>query len=251
MKKNNKILVVSLIVIIICIISIIIFMCINSNSKSNVPSESKSPTTNEESLNKDEVQKDISETADNNNQDVVKEENKEESDTTDSGDNEKSSNDKSSVNNKSSTNKQQNTSEQSNNNQTSTNSTQNNQPSTSQQTSEKTQKEKDEELWNKFINDPSTLKLLSSNQIDFYSREKQIEERDKWVNLGYTVREPNACLPLSSETRCVYSLLIYIPMGLCNEVKENILVDWHEKNYIGVVSKAKELGYSCEGYHDR
>lgn len=112
------------------------------------------------------------------------------------------------------------------------------------------QVDKDEKVWNEFKSNPVTLMILESDKPDWETKSEQEEEAQKWINLGYRVEEPFTCIDLSSGRKCLYSLLVYLPKGVCNETSEEISINWRQKNYIGIVSYAKSLGYSCEGYQD-
>ena len=101
----------------------------------------------------------------------------------------------------------------------------------------------DEEDFNNFVNDYSTLLILGGN-IDFYSESEQITESNKWVNLGYRTELPKACTYLSSGQRCVYSLFVYAGEGACG-TRNSIKVDWRSRNYIDSRTYLESLGYSC------
>ena len=80
--------------------------------------------------------------------------------------------------------------------------------------------------------------------------EEQQREAKKWYNLGYRVEPARACTELSTGTKCVYGISVYIPGGTCGEVVGDILIDWHERKYITNVARAKEMGYECKGYEE-
>ena len=101
----------------------------------------------------------------------------------------------------------------------------------------------DEEDFNNFVNDYSTLLILGGT-IDFYSESEQITESNKWVNLGYRTELPKACTYLSSGQRCVYSLFVYAGEGACG-TRNSIKVDWRSRNYIDSRTYLESLGYSC------
>lgn len=108
----------------------------------------------------------------------------------------------------------------------------------------------DEKLWEEFKKDPFVLMVLEADSIDWESKAEQDVEANKWINLGYRVEMPYQCIYLSSGNRCVYGLVVYLPKGVCNETPNEIKIDWRKRNYIGIITYAKNLGYSCEGYHD-
>lgn len=130
--------------------------------------------------------------------------------------------------------------------------TSNNQSSTPKEEvkKEETSKSKDERLWEEFKKDPLTLMILDADAPDWESKKEQQVEAKKWIDLGYRVEEPYACINLSSGERCVYSLLVFMSKGVCNETPTEIQIDWRKKNYIGIVAYAKSLGYECKGYQD-
>lgn len=115
---------------------------------------------------------------------------------------------------------------------------------------EETSKSEDERLWEEFKKDPLTLMILDADAPDWESKKEQQAEAKKWIDLGYRVEEPYACINLSSGERCVYSLLVFMSKGVCNETPTEIKIDWRKKNYIGIVAYAKSLGYECKGYQD-
>lgn len=115
---------------------------------------------------------------------------------------------------------------------------------------EETSKSEDEKLWEEFKKDPLTLMILDADAPDWESKSEQSKEAKKWIDLGYRVEEPYACITLSSGERCVYGLLVFMSKGVCNETPTEIKIDWRKKNYIGIVAYAKSLGYKCEGYQD-
>ena len=149
------------------------------------------------------------------------------------------------TNNASSTNN--NTSNSSNN---SNNSNSSGNQNTSNETNSNEPINQDEKLWEEFKNDPFVLMVLEADSIDWESKSEQDIEANKWINLGYRVEMPYQCIYLSSGTRCVYGLVVYLPKGVCNETPNEMKIDWRKRNYIGIVTYAKNLGYSCEGYHD-
>lgn len=108
----------------------------------------------------------------------------------------------------------------------------------------------DDKTWEEFKKDSFVLMILESNSIDWENKSEQDKEANKWINLGYRVEMPYQCISLSSGTRCVYGLIVYLPKGVCNETPNEIKIDWRKRNYVGIVTYAKSLGYSCEGYHD-
>lgn len=108
----------------------------------------------------------------------------------------------------------------------------------------------DEKLWQDFKNDPLTFIILESDIIDFESFDKQNIEAKKWQELGYRVELPKHCIDLTNETRCVYSLSVYIPKGICKEITNDIKINWRDKLYISAASYANNLGYNCEGYRE-
>lgn len=130
--------------------------------------------------------------------------------------------------------------------------TSNNQSSTPKEEvkKEETSKSEDERLWEEFKKDPLTLMILDADAPDWESKKEQQVEAKKWIDLGYRVEEPYACINLSSGERCVYSLLVFMSKGVCNETPTEIQIDWRKKNYIGIVAYAKSLGYECKGYQD-
>ena len=139
-----------------------------------------------------------------------------------------------------------------NNPQETKNPTSNNQLSTPKEEvkKEETSKSEDERLWEEFKRDPLTLMILDADAPDWESKKAQQAEAKKWIDLGYRVEEPYACINLSSGERCVYSLLVFMSKGVCNETPTEIQIDWRKKNYIGIVAYAKSLGYECKGYQD-
>ena len=139
-----------------------------------------------------------------------------------------------------------------NNPQETKNSTNNNQLSTSKEEvkKEETSKSDDERLWEEFKKDPLTLMILDADAPDWENKKAQQAEAKKWIELGYRVEEPYACINLSSGERCVYSLLVFMSKGVCNETPTEIQIDWRKRNYIGIVAYAKSLGYECKGYQD-
>lgn len=108
----------------------------------------------------------------------------------------------------------------------------------------------DEKLWEDFKKDPVVLMVLESNSIDWENKSEQEKEANKWIDLGYRVEMPYQCIYLSGQNKCVYGLIVYLPKGVCNETQDEIKIDWRKKNYIGIISYAKSIGYKCEGYHD-
>ena len=108
----------------------------------------------------------------------------------------------------------------------------------------------DEKLWEEFKKDPIVLMVLESDSIDWENKSEQDKEANKWINLGYRVEMPYQCIYLNGQNRCVYGLIVYLPKGVCNETPNEIKIDWRKKNYIGIISYAKSIGYKCEGYHD-
>ena len=130
--------------------------------------------------------------------------------------------------------------------------TSNNQSSTPKEEvkKEETFKSEDERLWEEFKKDPLTLMILDADAPDWDSKKAQQSEANKWIDLGYRVEEPYACINLSSGERCVYSLLVFMSKGVCNETPTEIQIDWRKRNYIGIVAYAKSLGYECKGYQD-
>lgn len=131
-------------------------------------------------------------------------------------------------------------------------STSNNQSSTPKEEvkKEESSKNEDERLWEEFKKDPLTLMILDADAPDWESKKEQQAEAKKWIDLGYRVEEPYACINLSSGERCVYSLLVFMSKGVCNETPTEIQIDWRKRNYIGIVAYAKSLGYECKGYQD-
>ena len=123
----------------------------------------------------------------------------------------------------------------SSNSQSSNNNVNNNVPSVSVNT--------DEQDWNNFINDYSTLLILGGN-IDFYSQSEQVAESNKWVNLGYRTELPTVCTYLSTGQRCVYSLFVFAGEGTCG-TSTSISVNWRSRNYISDIDYLKSLGYNC------
>ena len=101
----------------------------------------------------------------------------------------------------------------------------------------------DEQDWNNFINDYSTLLILGGN-IDFYSQSEQVAESNKWVNLGYRTELPTVCTYLSTGQRCVYSLFVFAGEGTCG-TSTSISVNWRSRTYISDVVYLKSLGYNC------
>ena len=81
--------------------------------------------------------------------------------------------------------------------------------------------------------------ILDADAPDWESKKAQQAEAKKWIDLGYRVEEPYACINLSSGERCVYSLLVFMSKGVCNETPTEIQIDWRKKNYIGIVAYAK------------
>jgi len=130
--------------------------------------------------------------------------------------------------------------------------TSNNQSSTPKEevNKEESSKSEDERLWEEFKKDPLTLMILDADAPDWESKKAQQAEAKKWIDLGYRVEEPYACINLSSGERCVYGLLVFMSKGVCNETPTEIKIDWRKKNYIGIVAYAKSLGYECKGYQD-
>ena len=130
--------------------------------------------------------------------------------------------------------------------------TSNNQSSTPKEEvkKEETSKSEDEGLWEEFKKDPLTLMILDADAPDWESKKEQQAEAKKWIDLGYRVEEPYACINLSSGERCVYGLLVFMSKGVCNETPTEIKIDWRKRNYIGIVAYAKSLGYECKGYQD-
>ena len=110
--------------------------------------------------------------------------------------------------------------------------------------------DQDEKLWEEFKKDPIVLMVLESDSIDWENKSEQDKEANKWINLGYRVEMPYQCIYLSGQNKCVYGLIVYLPKGVCNETPNEIKIDWRKKNYIGIISYAKSIGYKCEGYHD-
>jgi len=92
--------------------------------------------------------------------------------------------------------------------------------------------------------------ILDADAPDWESKSEQSKEAKKWIDLGYRVEEPYACITLSSGEKCVYGLLVFMSKGVCNETPTEIKIDWRKKNYIGIVAYAKSLGYECKGYQD-
>ena len=139
-----------------------------------------------------------------------------------------------------------------NNPQETKNPTNNNQLSTSKEEvkKEETSKSDDERLWEEFKKDPLTLMILDADAPDWENKKAQQAEAKKWIELGYRVEEPYACINLTSGERCVYSLLVFMSKGVCNETPTEIQIDWRKRNYIGIVAYAKSLGYECKGYQD-
>lgn len=139
-----------------------------------------------------------------------------------------------------------------NNPQETKNPTNNNQLSTPKEEvkKEESSKNEDERLWEEFKKDPLTLMILDADVPDWESKKAQQAEAKKWIDLGYRVEEPYACINLSSGERCVYSLLVFMSKGVCNETPTEIQIDWRKRNYIGIVAYAKSLGYECKGYQD-
>ena len=139
-----------------------------------------------------------------------------------------------------------------NNTQETKNPTNNNQSSTPKEEvkKEETSKSEDERLWEEFKRDPLTLMILDADAPDWENKKAQQAEAKKWIELGYRVEEPYACINLSSGERCVYSLLVFMSKGVCNETPTEIQIDWRKRNYIGIVAYAKSLGYECKGYQD-
>ena len=115
---------------------------------------------------------------------------------------------------------------------------------------EENSKSEDERLWEEFKKDPLTLMILDADAPDWENKKSQQAEAKEWIDLGYRVEEPYACINLSSGERCVYGLLVFMPKGVCNETHTEIQIDWRKKNYIGIVAYAKSLGYECKGYQD-
>ena len=115
---------------------------------------------------------------------------------------------------------------------------------------EEPSKTNDDKLWEEFKKDPITLMILDADAPDWESKSEQSKEAKKWIDLGYRVEEPYACITLSSGEKCVYGLLVFMSKGVCNETPTEIKIDWRKKNYIGIVAYAKSLGYECKGYQD-
>ncbi len=115
---------------------------------------------------------------------------------------------------------------------------------------EESSKSDDEKLWEDFKKDPLTLMILEAPSPDWETKKEQQVEAKKWIDLGYRVEEPYACINISGKERCVYSLLVFMSKGVCNETPTEIQIDWRKKNYIGIVAYAKSLGYECKGYQD-
>ena len=146
-------------------------------------------------------------------------------------------------------------------NNTTTNSNSNKENNTSEKVDTNTTTNKDSEkaesnvsnnddlLWQEFLKSDYAISVLETSTPDFATREEQHQEFLLWFNLGYRVEEPVVCLDLSSGQRCAYSLVVFLPKGVCNETEET-KINWRNKNYIGIVAYAKSIGYKCEGYQD-
>ena len=121
---------------------------------------------------------------------------------------------------------------------------------TSIETSNNETVNQDEKIWEEFKKEPFVLMALESNSIDWENKNEQEAEANRWIDLGYRVEMPYQCINLSSGNRCVYGLIVYLPKGICGETPNEIKVDWRKRNYVGIVTYAKSLGYKCEGYQD-
>jgi len=262
MSKKKKGLIIAIISLCIIIFSTIMFLSFNffdktKEDKSNTIEDSKvdnidiekEEQENDNSVINENEELEKEEEVEETKKEEVQEEKKEESknnnqQTTNKKENNNSS---SSINNNTSSNSNNNTN---NKNNTSEKQETNTNTNTNTNTETNNSENEDDIKWNNFLQSPFTKSVLETSTPDFYSREEQMAEQEKWFKLGYRVEEPVVCLDLSSGKKCAYSLIVFLPKGVCNETTEDIRVDWRKHNYIGVVAYAKSIGYKCEGYQD-
>lgn len=253
-KKRLKIAIISIcVIIVLCLVGFLIF---NFTNKDINNKESKKENNievkeeiKEEQIIEDEEKEEKEETIE---QEEIKEEQKEEQ-----LENKKENN----SNSQSTSKKENNSNSSSNKNNTTNNTNTNKENNTSEKVDTNTTINKDSEkeesnvsnnddtIWQEFLKSDYVVNTLETSTPDFDSREEQHKEFELWYNLGYRVEEPMVCLDLSSGKRCAYSLVVFLPKGVCGETEE-IKINWRNKNYIGIVSYAKSIGYKCEGYQD-
>jgi len=259
-KKNKrlKIAIISIcIIIVLCLVSFLIFNFTNKDTN-NKESKKENNIEIKEEISEEQIIEDEEKEYTQEKQEElieleeIKEDKKEEI---------KENKKENSSNSQSSSKKENNSNSSSNKNNTTTNTNTNKETNTNEKVDTNTTTNKDSEkeenkvsnnddtIWNEFLKSNYVISVLETSTPDFYTREEQHKEFELWFNLGYRVEEPVVCLDLSSGKRCAYSLLVYLPKGVCGETDE-IKINWRNKNYIGIVAYAKSIGYKCEGYQD-
>jgi len=253
-KKRLKIAIISIcIIIVLCLVIFLMFSFTNKDIN-NKGIKKENNTEIKEKISEEQIiaDEEIEEKEETIEQEEIKEEKKEEQ-----LENKKENN----SNSQSTSKKENNSNSSSNKNNTTTNTNTNKENNTNEKVDTNTTINKDSEkeesnvsnnddtIWQEFLKSDYVISVLETNIPDFYTREEQHKEFELWFNLGYRVEEPVVCLDLSSGKRCAYSLLVYLPKGVCGETDE-IKINWRNKNYIGIVAYAKSIGYKCEGYQD-
>ena len=249
MKK--KLLIVSMFIIFVIILSLVSYAHFSKNvskdsdTKNVVKKEKEVHNSDENSENKSNIV-DLSEDNESYEQVLEKEEEKKDSyphnsskETITSSKQETQSNTTQSTNSQTNSSSNSSSGENNSSNQNITNQTPTNEPVN-----------QDEKMWEEFKKDPFVLMILESDSIDWESKSEQEIEANKWINLGYRVEMPYQCINISGTNRCVYGLIVYLPKGICGETPNEIKVDWRKRNYVGIVTYAKSIGYKCEGYQD-
>ena len=211
---------------------------INSNKETKSNSKNTSVSEKKEKVkeNKSKIQNNkSSEDIKAETNEVIKKESKETNESDELKDNDVVSGTNNNSSNTSSSNNSNNSATNNSSNTKSSNNTVNNNQAVNVNT--------DEQDWNNFINDYSTLLILGGT-IDFYSQSEQVAESNKWVNLGYRTELPTVCTYLSTGQICVYSLFVFAGEGTCG-TSNSISVNWRSRNYISDIDYLKSLGYNC------
>ena len=239
MKK--KIIILSSILIIITLIIVITFIFINKNTSEIQKQDNTSSTIDKEK--ESESKNDSSSTIDKENQEEDSSLNVDSSNKVEEEKIEDKTNIKEEQTNKSTSKTE--TNKQSTNNQNQEESKNDNQNSNTNTTPSNPPKKTDDEIWNDFITDPETIRLLGG-YVTKYNK-KQAESKTYEISaLGYDARYVESCTEISTGLKCAYGIIANVPKNTC---EENPLLDfkWWIYDNIDVITYMKSIGYSCDG----
>lgn len=244
MKK--KIIILSSILIIITLIIVITFIFINRNTSEIKKQDNTSSTIDKEK--ESESKNDSSSTIDKENREEDSSLNVDSSNKVEEEKIEDKTNIKEEQTNKSTSNKSTSkteTNKQSTNNQNQEENKNDNQNSNTNTTPSNPPKKTDDEIWNDFITDPETIRLLGG-YVTKYNK-KQAESKTYEISaLGYDARYVESCTEISTGLKCAYGIIANVPKNTC---EENPLLDfkWWIYDNIDVITYMKSIGYSCDG----